>query len=86
MHYASGISRPVLVSERTSTDREVNQYKSILVTSTAPICDQYWLQNALLISHHFNHIEHTAGRPHVQPPIQSVHAPYWAFALSEKSW
>ena len=49
MHYASGISRPVLVSERTSTGREVNQYKSILVTSTTPICEQYWLQNVLLI-------------------------------------
>ena len=49
MHYASGISRPVLVSERTSTGREVNQYKSRLVTSTTPIYDQYWLQNALLI-------------------------------------
>ena len=56
MHYASGISyqywsanEPVLVSERTSTGREVNQYKSILVTSTAPISDQYWSQNTLLI-------------------------------------
>ena len=49
MHYASGISRPVLVSDRTSTGREMNQYKSILVTSTAPLSDQYWSQNALLI-------------------------------------